>query len=106
MPVVAVTFGKAFTVTVEVAVLVQVFKSVPVIVYTVVVAGLAVTLAPVVALNPVAGDHTYVFAPPALSVVEPPVQIAGELTVTTGAGFTIIVIVAVAVQPKEFPVTV
>jgi len=49
--------GGGLTVTVTVEVLVQPFEPVPVIVYVVVEAGLAVTLAPVVALNPVAGDQ-------------------------------------------------
>ena len=46
--------GVGFTVTVAVVVLVHP-PVVPVMVYVVVVAGLAVTLDPVVALNPVAG---------------------------------------------------
>jgi hypothetical protein len=49
-----VTTGKRFTVTVEVPVPSQPL-SVPVTVYVVVLAGLAVTVAPVVALNPVDG---------------------------------------------------
>ncbi len=44
-------------VTVAVAVFVQPLPSVPVTVYVVVEVGFAVTLAPVVALNAVAGDH-------------------------------------------------
>jgi hypothetical protein len=44
------------TVTVEVAVLVQ-LPVVPVMVYVVVTVGLAVTTDPVVELNPPAGDH-------------------------------------------------
>ena len=46
-----------FTVTVAVVVLTQLLTSVPVMVYVVVAAGLAVTLEPVVALNPVPGDQ-------------------------------------------------
>ena len=49
--------GFGLTVTVTVAVEVHPAALVPVIVYVVVDAGFAVTLAPVVALNPVAGDH-------------------------------------------------
>ena len=50
--------GGGFTVTVTCAVAVHPFL-VPVTVYVVVLVGVAVTLAPVVALNPVAGDHAY-----------------------------------------------
>jgi hypothetical protein len=42
----------------------------PVTVYVVVVVGVAVTEAPVVALKPVAGVHVYVFAPVAVSVAD------------------------------------
>ena len=49
--------GRLFTVTVLVVLLIQPFKSVPVIVYVCVEVGLAVTVVPVVALNPVEGDH-------------------------------------------------
>ena len=52
---VAVTTGKVLTVTVAVVVLVQVFTSVPVIVYTVVEGGFPVTLVPDEAFNP--GDQ-------------------------------------------------
>ena len=68
---------------------------------------MAVTLVPVVALNPVAGDHIYVLAPPAVKVVFCPVQreTFGE-TVTTGTGLTVTVTCAVAVHPNASPVTV
>jgi hypothetical protein len=49
--------GEFVTVTVTVALLVQPFTSVPTTVYDVVEDGLAVTLDPVVALKPLAGDH-------------------------------------------------
>ena len=50
--------GALLTVTVDVVELKQVVDVlVPVIVYVVVAVGFAVTVAPVVALNPVAGDH-------------------------------------------------
>jgi len=52
-----VIVGFGFTVTVDVVVPVQPAAEVPVIVYVVVAAGLAVTLAPVVALKPVEGLH-------------------------------------------------
>jgi hypothetical protein len=51
-----VTTGRGFTVTVDVALEVQV-PTVPVTVYVVVTAGLAVTTEPVVALSPVEGVH-------------------------------------------------
>jgi hypothetical protein len=57
----------------------------------VVVVGLAVTVAPVVADNPVAGLQLYVVAPLAVNDVLFPLQIAGVAgeTVTTGFGFTV-----------------
>ena len=73
---VIVTVGNGFTVTVTVAVLLHP-AVVPVTVYVVVAPGLAVTVAPVVADSPVAGDQLYVVAPVAVSVVAaPPAQIA------------------------------
>jgi hypothetical protein len=75
---------------------------VPVTVYVVVAAGLAVTVAPVVADSPVAGDQLYVVAPVAVSVVPaPPAQIAtsGD-TPTVGRALT--VTVAVLVHPLLF----
>ena len=70
--------------------------------------GLAVTLEPVVALNAVAGVQVYVLAPPAVSVVDWPLQMGdGVATVTTGSGFTVTVTCAVAVHPLlPVPVTV
>ena len=50
-----VKLGNGFTVTTTVVVLVHPLAFVPVIVYVVVIVGFAVTVAPVVALNPVAG---------------------------------------------------
>jgi hypothetical protein len=64
-----VTTGTGFTVTVTCAVAVQPSAS-PVTVYVVVEAGVAVTVEPVVELNPVEGLHVYVFAPLALSVAD------------------------------------
>jgi hypothetical protein len=69
----------------------------------VVTVGLAVTLAPVVALNPVAGLHAYVLAPVAVRVIEPPGQIVAEFTVTIGKGFTVTTEVTVPVHPPELP---
>jgi hypothetical protein len=54
---VVVTVGIGLTVIVCAAEPTQPNAEVPVIVYTVVVVGAAVTVAPVVALNPVAGDQ-------------------------------------------------
>jgi hypothetical protein len=58
----------------------------------VVVAGLATTVVPVVADNPVAGLQTYVTAPLAVSVTFPPAQIVADvgemLTVGGGLGDT------------------
>ena len=61
--------------------------------------GLAVTVEPVVADNPVPGLHVYVLAPLALSAALPPMQIVAALTVTVGLGLTVTVDVAVVVQP-------
>ncbi len=52
-----VIVGNGRTVTVVVVVFKQPLAAVPVIVYVVVVVGFAVTLTPVVALNPVLGDQ-------------------------------------------------
>ena len=59
----------AFTVTVAFEEVVP-QEPTPVTVYVVVVVGVAVTDAPVVALKPVAGVHVYVFAPVAVSVAD------------------------------------
>jgi hypothetical protein len=61
---------------------------------------LAVTLAPVVADKPVAGDHKYVVPPLAVRVEDPPLQIVTPdpaLTVGIALTVTFTVIVAVAV---------
>ena len=69
--------------------------------------GLAVTDEPVVALNPVAGDHEYVVAPFAVNVADCPRQklTFGE-TVTTGAGLTVTVTCVEPVHPFRSPMTV
>ena len=97
--------GNGFTVTVEFAELEQP-DVVTVTVYVVVLVGFAVTLAPVVEDKPPAGDHVYVPPPVAFKAVLEPEQIAGELTVTTGRGFTVTVEVAVPEQLPFEPVTV
>ena len=83
------------TVTVTVVVLTQPFAFVPVTVYVVVVAGLAVTEAPVVEDKPVAGLQRYVLAPFAVRTVPPPPQTAGAAGDTDNTGNGFIVIVAV-----------
>ena len=60
--------GSGFTFTVTCVDAVQPLLSVPVTVYVEVEVGFAVTVAPVVALSPVAGDQMYVVAPDAVSV--------------------------------------
>jgi hypothetical protein len=93
-----ITTGNGFTLTVVVVTAVQV-PAVPVMVYTVVTVGLAVTLEPVVELNPVPGLHTYVEAPVAVSVVELPLQIVAGRTVTVGLLTTVTVVVSEFTQP-------
>jgi hypothetical protein len=97
----SVTVGEGFTVTVTVVVLVHPAPLVPVIVYVVVTVGEAETVAPVVALNPVAGAQAYVLAPLAVMLTELPLQIVGAagFLVTVGKGFTVTVTVVVFVQP-------
>lgn len=91
--------GAVLTVTVDVVEFKQVVDVlVPVIVYVVVAVGFAVTVAPVVALNPVAGDHEYVLAPEAVSVAELPAQIVALFTEILGLGFTVML------NDIEFPV--
>ena len=87
------------TVTVPCPVEVQPLLSVPVTVYVIVEVGFAVTEEPVVALSAVAGLHEYVFAPLAVSVVDCPLQIVAEETVTTGSGFTVTVTCVDDVHP-------
>ena len=94
--------------TVTCAVAVHPAAEVPVTVYVVVDVGLAVTVDAVVLLKPEEGLQLYVFAPPAVNVVDCPKQIAtGGETVTTGNGLTVTVTCAVAVHPAaDVPVTV
>ena len=68
------------------------------------VVGVAITEVPVVEDKPVAGDHIYVLAPVAVSVVDEPAQILTfEPALTTGKAFTVVLLVvgANAVQPAE-----
>lgn len=86
----------------------------PVTVYVVVVDGLATTVAPVVALNPAAGDHVYELAPEAVMVVvvtPEQIVVAVAVVVITGVDpaavtFTTAVAVAVQVVTGSVPVTV
>ena len=97
--------GIGLTVTTDVAVF-EHPEAIPVTVYVVVVEGLAVTVAPLVADNPDGGDQEYDVPPLAVSVAGEPAQMVSELTVTTGSGVTVTIDVAVPVQPEIVPVTV
>jgi len=102
----ALIVGIGLTVTVTFAVLLQP-KEEPVNAYVVVRVGVAVTLAPVVADKPVAGDQLYVVPPLPVSVVEVPAQIAtDDPALIVGIGLTVTVTFAVLLQPKEEPVNV
>lgn len=94
------TTGNGFTLTVAVAVLVHPAALVPVTVYVIVLVGLAVTFAPVVALKPVDGDQVYVEAPEAVKLTDAPIQIfeVAGVTATKGRGFTVILILPVPPQ--------
>ena len=74
----------------------------------VVLVGFAVTLAPVVADKPVAGDQVNVVAVPvAVRAVEEPLQIATpEPALTVGRAFTVTVTLAVLLHIPLLPVTV
>ena len=90
--------GLAETVTNTVTLVTQA-PTVPVTVYKVVVAGLAVTVAPVVALKPDAGLQLYVVAPLAVSTTLLPAHIVGLEGVTVSGGGWVKVTLAVAVHP-------
>ena len=80
---------------------------VPVTVYVVVTAGLAVTIAVLVPLKPVDGLHTYVVAPVAVKVVFPPAQmVASTPAATTGNGVTTTVVTALVAEQPFASVTV
>ena len=71
--------------------------------------GLAITVAPVVVFNPVAGDQMYELAPLAVNVADCPMHTAGAdgVTLIAGDGITVIVTIAVSWQFVPFvPVTV
>jgi hypothetical protein len=105
---VAFTVGSGATVIGTVAVLVHPFPSVPVTVYVIEEPGVAFTVPPVVALNPVEDAHVYVLPPVAFIFVEFPAQILAVSAVAfiVGDGLTVTATVAVAVQPAAPPVTV
>jgi hypothetical protein len=89
---------------VRVEVFTQPAALVPVTVYVVVEPTLHVTVAPVEALRPVAGDQLYVDAPLEVIDVEPPAHIealTGVIT-TVGNGLTVMVRVAAAAHPAAF----
>ena len=92
--------GTGFTVIVVVAVPVQP-ELVPATVYVMVMVGFAVTVEPVVALNPAAGAQEYVVAPPAVNSCESPSQIVAVagVTVTIGEGLTLMASVRGALVP-------
>lgn len=69
-------------------------------VYVVVTVGLAITVEPVVALNPVPGVHVYVEPPVAVKVAESPAQIVALFTTGTIEPPIVTVEVAVVVQPS------
>ena len=102
---VVVTVGVGLTVMVRVEVFVQPFAAVPVTVYVVEEVGETVTEAPV----KLPGIQLYVDAPLAVKVVEFPAQIVvlEAVVVTVGNALTVMVRVAVFVQPAaDVPVTV
>ncbi len=69
--------------------------------------GLAVTLLPTVALNPVGGAQVQTTALLAVSIEELPEQIVALFTVTLGKGFTVTVAVVKLLQPlPSVPATV
>ena len=70
--------GNAFTVTTIIVLVSGQPSNVPVRVQVVVAVGLALTVAPVEELRPVAGDQIYVFAPVATKFTEAPLQIETE----------------------------
>ena len=69
---------------------------------------MAVTLAPVVADKPVAGDQLYVVPPLPVSIVDDPAQIAtDDPALIVGIGLTVTVTFAVLMHPvDDVPVNV
>ena len=103
---VPVNTGVAPTVTGTLIVLEQPL-AVPVREYVIETVGLATTVAALVVLSPVAGDHEYAVAPEAVSDVLLPLHtVVLPDVVTFGSAFTVTAIALVAVQPLVVPVTV
>jgi hypothetical protein len=73
----AVTFGNGLTVMVTTPVSVHPLASVPVTIYVVVAAGSAVGLEQFVHDSPVAGVHTYEFAP--VAVIDTPAVVPWQI---------------------------
>ena len=92
---VIVSVGKGLIVVIVVFVFTHPFEFVPVTVYVVATVGLAVTVAPVVALKAVEGAQIYVLAPLAVREVELPLHIVAEDgdMVKVGKGLTVTIIV-------------
>lgn len=104
-----VTVGNVFTVIARVAVLLHPAALTPVTVYVVVTVGVAVKGVPVLALRPVVGDQEYVAPPVAPIVVDEPVhiEVAPPVVAMVGNALTVMVLVAVLLQPLPLmPVTV
>jgi hypothetical protein len=102
------TVGPGFTVIRAEDELVHPVASVPVTIYVVVVAGVAITVAPVVAVSPAAGDHEYETTPLAVNVTELPehiVDVVGD-TDTVEAALDVTVTDAVDVLQPVASVTV
>ena len=68
--------------------------------------GLAVTGEPVAELNPVAGDHVYIVAPVAVSVVDCPLQMEMLGETVSMIPLTVTVTCADEVHPLVVPITV
>ena len=104
----ALTTGSSVTVIFTSAESTQPPALVPTNVYLVVLAGLAVTLEPVLVESPEDGSQLYVEAPAAVRITAAPEQIVvSGPAVTCGNGLTITVTLDVSGQPTELtPVTV
>lgn len=104
----AATSGCVLTVTVTVSCAEQPLLSLPVTMYVVVVAGLAMGLGQLVQLSPVAGVHVKVSAPVASNVTPMPLHIAvSPPAATTGRGLTVTLTVSRAEQLLPLvPVTI
>ena len=101
----ALTVGGTFTITVTVADALHPAALVPITVYVVVVVGLAVTVAPVVALNPVAGDQPYVIPPEAVNetpVLPKQIDGADGDTAIVGFAFTVMAYCGVVANAPPF----